>query len=128
MPQVYTELGLAESSVRALPNPEAAYREALRLDPRFLSAYLELGLLLENLNRVDDLAALVEQAEANGMADAELGFLQAWTLRRQGRFAEAQPLAEAIPPTIHPVRRARLIAEIADRLGQTAAPSKPLPR
>jgi tetratricopeptide (TPR) repeat protein len=116
--RVLTELGLAESSVRAYGEAQAAYREALRLDPRFLSAYLELGLLYENLNRVDDLAALVGQAEANGMADAELGFLRAWTLRRQGRFAEAQPLAEAIPPTIHPVRRARLIAEIADRLGQ----------
>lgn len=117
--KVLTELGLAESSVRAYAESEAAYREALRIDPRFLSAYLELGLLYENLNRVDDLAALVAQAEANGMADAELGFLRAWTLRRQGRFAEAQPLAEAIPATIHPVRRARLIAEIADRLGQT---------
>jgi len=117
--KVLTELGLAESSVRAYAEAEAAYRAALRIDPRFLSAYLELGLLFENLNRVDDLAALVAQAEANGMADAELGFLRAWVLRRQGRFAEAQPLAEAIPPTIHPVRRARLIAEIADRLGQS---------
>ena len=117
--QVLTELGLAESSVRAYAEAEVAYREALRLDPRFLAAYLELGLLFENLNRVDDLAALVVQAEANGVADAELGFLRAWTLRRQGRFAEAQPLAESIPPAIHPVRRARLIAEIADRLGQT---------
>ena len=117
--QVLTELGLAESSVRAYAEAEAAYRAALRVDPGSLAPYLELGLLFEILNRVDDLAALVAEAETNGMADAELGFLKAWTLRRQGRFEEAQPLAEAIPPTIHPVRRARLIAEIADRLGQT---------
>lgn len=54
------------------------------------------------------------------MAEAELGFIKAWALRRQGRFAEALPLAEAVPPTVHPVRRARLVAEIADRLGQTS--------
>ncbi len=118
-PAVLTELGLAESAVRSYAEAEAAYREALRLDPRFLSAYLELGLLFENLNRVEELAALVERAEAQGMADPELGFIKAWALRRQGRFAEALPLAEAIPPTIHPVRRARLLAELADRLGQT---------
>jgi len=117
--KVLTELGLAESSLRAYPEAEAAYRRALRIDPRFLAAYLELGLLFENLNRVDDLVALAAEADANGMTDAELGFLNAWALRRQGRFEEAQPLAEAIPATIHPVRRARLVAEIADRLGQT---------
>jgi tetratricopeptide (TPR) repeat protein len=117
--QVMTELGLAESALQAHAEAEAAFRAALRADPRFLSAYLELGLLLENLNRVDELTALIAEAEANDMVEAELGFLKAWGLRRQGRFAEAQPLAEAIPPTINPVRRARLIAEIADRLGQT---------
>ncbi|MGZ8335662.1 MAG: tetratricopeptide repeat-containing sulfotransferase family protein [Allosphingosinicella sp.] len=119
LPQVQTELGLAESAVRAYPEAEAAYREALRLDPRFLSAYLELGMLLENLNRVDELAALVEQAETNRLDAPELGFLKAWSMRRQGKFAEALPLAEAIPPTIHPVRRARLVAELLDRLGDT---------
>jgi tetratricopeptide (TPR) repeat protein len=116
---VLTELGLAEAAVRAYPEAEAAYREALRLDPRFLSAYLELGLLLENLNRVDELAGLAEQAEANGMAEAELAFVKAWALRRQGRFAEALPLAAAVPASIHPVRRAHLLAEVADRVGDT---------
>ena len=38
--------------------------------PHALSAYLELGLLLENLNRIDELAALVAQAEASGLAGA----------------------------------------------------------
>ena len=31
-----------------------------------------------------------------GVAEAELGFIRAWALRRQGKFAEALPLAEAI--------------------------------
>lgn len=116
---VLTELGLAEAAMLAHAEAEAAWRAALRLDPQYLSAYLELGLLLENFNRVDELNELLAHAEAQGLAEAELGFLKAWALRRQGRFAEAQPVAEAIPETINPVRRARLLAEIADRLGQT---------
>ena len=115
---VLTELGLAESAMLAHAEAEAAWRGALRSDPRHLSAYLELGLLLENFNRIDELTQLLGQAEASGVAETELGFLQAWSLRRQGRFAEAQPVAEAIPATINPVRRARLLAEIADRLGE----------
>jgi tetratricopeptide (TPR) repeat protein len=116
---VLTELGLAEAAMRAWPEAEAAYRQALAIDPRHLAAWLELGLLFENLNRVDELAALVGEAEAKGVAEAELGFLRAWMLRRQGKFAEALPVAEAIPATIHPVRRAHLLADVLDRTGET---------
>jgi tetratricopeptide (TPR) repeat protein len=116
---VLTELGLAEAAMRHYPEAEAAYRQALAKDPGHLAAYLELGMLLENLNRVDDLVALVGAAEANQVAEAELGFIRAWALRRQGRFAEARPIADAIPETIHPVRRAHLVADLADRLGET---------
>ena len=116
---ILTELGLAEAAVRHYPEAEAAYRRALVRDPLHLAAYLELGMLLENLNRVEDLVALVAEAEAHGVGEAELGFIRAWALRRQNRFAEARPIADAIPATIHPVRRAHLIADLADRLGET---------
>jgi tetratricopeptide (TPR) repeat protein len=116
-PRVLTELGLAESAMLDFEAAERAYREAIRLDPRALSAHLELGLLLENLNRTDELADLVEAGKARGLAGPEAGFIEAWSLRRQGRFAEALPLAEATPETIHPVRRSQLIAELHDRLG-----------
>jgi tetratricopeptide (TPR) repeat protein len=139
-PKIQVELGLAESAVRDFAAAERAHREALRLSPGFGSAYLELALLLENLNRVDELAALVEEAEAAGMAAAELAFIRAWALRRQGRLEEAMALAERTPLSINPVRRAQLIAELADRLGDprrafaafgemnaAAAPAKPAP-
>jgi tetratricopeptide (TPR) repeat protein len=116
-PRVLTELGLAEAGAQQFDAAERAYRAALRLNARYTSAYVELGMLLETHNRIDDLSALVEEAEAMGMADAEIGFLKAWLLRRQGRFEEALPLAQAVPESISPLRSAQLLAEIYDRLG-----------
>ena len=112
------ELGFAEAEARDFEAAERAFRAAIRLDPGNISAYLELALLLENLNRVDDLAMLVEQAEATA-GGPETAFIRAWALRRQGRFAEALKLVETVPPSIDPMRREQLLAEIADRLGQS---------
>jgi tetratricopeptide (TPR) repeat protein len=113
-------LGVAEAEARDLAAAEAAYRAALDADPRHLPAYVELGLLLETQNRLAELEALLAEARSNGLAGAELGFLEAWLLRRQERFAEALPLAEATPPSIDPARRAQLLGEIHDRLGDSA--------
>ncbi|KKC25507.1 tetratricopeptide repeat-containing sulfotransferase family protein [Sphingomonas sp. SRS2] len=115
--EVQLELGMAEASMRAFAEAELAFRAAIRLNGKSISAYLELAVLLENLNRVDALAELAAEAEARGLSVGETGFIKAWLLRRQGRFEEALPLAQAIPETINPVRRSQLIAEIADRLG-----------
>ncbi|HEX5184814.1 MAG TPA: sulfotransferase [Allosphingosinicella sp.] len=111
------ELGLAESSMADHPAAERAFREAIRLSAGFTPAWLELGLLLENLNRVDDLLALLDEARERGIAEAELDLIRAWALRRQGRLEEAMALAESVPETVNPIRRAQLIAELADRLG-----------
>ena len=119
-PAVLIDLGLAEAGAPDFAASERAFREAIRLDPRGLGGYIELGVLLENLNKVEELAELSAAAEAGGVAGAELSFLKAWALRRQGRFEEALPLAEATPPTVSPVRRAQLIGEVNDRLGHSA--------
>jgi tetratricopeptide (TPR) repeat protein len=116
---VQVELGLAEAEARDFEAAQRAYEAAIRLRPDFIAAHVELGLLLETQNRIEDLAALVDAAEAKGLTGAEIGFLRAWTLRRQGRFAEALPLAQATPASINPVRRAQLLAEVHDRLGDT---------
>jgi tetratricopeptide (TPR) repeat protein len=119
-PRVLTELGLAEAGAHQFEAAERAYRDALRPNPGYTSAYVELGMLLETLNRLDDLETLVEEAEGRGIADAEIGFLKAWLLRRQGRFQEALPLALSVPESISPLRSAQLLAEIYDRLGDPA--------
>ncbi|MEA3031167.1 MAG: hypothetical protein QOG13_2492 [Sphingomonadales bacterium] len=119
-PRVQTETGVAEAEARDFAAAEAAYRAAIRAAPDFMPAYVELGLLLETQNRIEDLEALLGEAAGQRLAGAELGFLRAWLLRRQGRFAEALPLAEATPASINPVRRAQLLGEIHDRLGDAA--------
>lgn len=118
--EVQFELGLARAAMHDLDGAEYSFREAIRLTRGFTPAYLELGLLLENLNRIHDLEALVAEAERRGVTEAEFGFLRAWLLRRQGRFAEALVLAEAVPATINPIRRNQLIAELCDRTGDPA--------
>jgi hypothetical protein len=46
-----------------------------------------------------------------------VAFLHAWLAQREGRFEDAAAHAEAIPETIHPMRRMALIGNIAERLG-----------
>ena len=118
-PEVQLETGLAEASLRDYPAAEAALREAIRLDGSSTAAYLELAVLLENLNRIDELADLVEQARDAGLPEAETSFMQASVLRRQNRFEEALPLAMGVPDTIDTVRRCQLLGEVADRVGKS---------
>jgi len=111
--RVATEYGVAAAEARDFAAAEGAYRAAIAADPGFTPAYVELGLLLETQNRLGELEALLGAAPAA----PELGFLRAWLLRRQGRFEEALPLAAAAPESIEPARRAQLLGEIYDRLG-----------
>jgi tetratricopeptide (TPR) repeat protein len=116
---VQTELGLAEAGARDLVAAEQAFREAIRLSPGFTPAFLELALLLEDLNRLEDLTALLAEAESRCVGDGEIGFVKAWLLRRQNRFDEALQVAETIPTSINPVRRLQLLAELYDRAGDS---------
>lgn len=118
-PHVLTELGLAYAANDDLDTAIATLQRAIDQSPGVGAAQLELGLIFETLNRVDDLARLVEQSDTKD-APPELAFLLAWQARREGRFDDAAALAAAIPDTIHPLRRFHLIGGIADRRGDTA--------
>lgn len=116
---LWVQLGLAEGAADAIRPAEAAYRRALELEPHSASAILEYGILLERLNRLDDLDALIATARQRRVQDGRIDFLEAWALRRRGRFAEALALAERSGEQIRPARRAQLTAELCDRLGDT---------
>ncbi|MBA2932713.1 sulfotransferase [Sphingomonas sp. CGMCC 1.13654] len=117
MPDIQLELGLAEAAMQDFPAAERAYRTAIRIAPTSVAAYVELGLLLENLNRIEDLAALIKEGRDNGVAGDEIDFVRAWLLRREGRLEEALRVAERVPESIDPVRRYQLLADLADRTG-----------
>lgn len=119
-PDVQAELGLAEAATQDFAAAERAFREAVRLSAGFTPAYVELGLLLENQNRLGELEELLDGAMSKGVGDPAIGFLRAWLLRRRGRLEEALALAEAVPPTISGLRRHQLLADLHDRLGDEA--------
>lgn len=96
---------------------EAEFRRALSIDPVHPDAHLQLAILYEQSNRVDELAALIRSAEALAIDEGALNFLRALGLRRERRFAAALAAMEAVPETIEPGRRAQLIGQCHDRLG-----------
>ncbi|SMF71171.1 tetratricopeptide repeat-containing sulfotransferase family protein [Allosphingosinicella indica] len=97
-----------------------AFRAALALEPGDADAVARYGNFLESENRLSDLAALLDNAAANGIPDAPLMLLRAQLLRREGKLEEALALAEAAPDEEDPVRKAQVIGEIADRMGDSA--------
>ena len=114
---VRIELGLAQAAAGRRDLAEITLRRAAAAEHQFGEARLELGLLLENDNRLDELDAHIAECEALDPG-AELAFLKAWALRRRERFAEARIEADRIPDTINPIRTAQVRAEIAERLGE----------
>lgn len=116
---VLVELGLAQAAAGDRDLAEQTLRRAAAAEDHFGEARLELGLLLENDNRLDELDMHIAECEALDPRP-ELSFLKAWSLRRRERFEEAEREAARIPDTINPIRTAQVRAEIAERLGQTA--------
>jgi len=113
------ELGLAEGAMGEFASGEDAYRKAIALGPSEPRAYLELGMMLESLNRVEDMERLLEEARQHGASGGQIDFLEASVFKRKGRFAEALKLAEAIGDDVNPSRKGQLIGEVADRLGDS---------
>lgn len=114
---VLVELGLAQAAAGDRPLAEQTLRKAAQMEDHFGEARLELGLLLENDNRLDELDQFIAECEKLDPRP-ELNFLKAWSLRRRERFEDALIEAEKIPDTINAIRTAQVRAEILDRLGQ----------
>jgi tetratricopeptide (TPR) repeat protein len=82
-----------------------------------LEAVRELGLLLERTNRIDALREMLIEAETSGITREQLGYPAAAVALRDGYPAEAKQLLEAESVEADPVRWHRLMAKIADTLG-----------
>ncbi|HWP19002.1 MAG TPA: tetratricopeptide repeat protein [Burkholderiaceae bacterium] len=68
---------------------EAAYRHALRLDPGYADAYLNLGALLCEEGRCEEALRLFDEAIERCPGDEMLHYNRAVALEGLGRFAEA---------------------------------------
>jgi tetratricopeptide (TPR) repeat protein len=117
-PDVLLELGTAEAACENPVAAEQALRRAIALTDGYTGAFVELGLLLESVNRIDELEQVVDALAARAPDAIELDFLRAWVARRRGHVAEALALAERVPDEIHPLRRHQLLGDLYDRQGQ----------
>lgn len=115
---VRIELGLAQAAADRRDLAEQTLRQAAAVEGYFGEARLELGLLLENDNRLDELDAHIAECDALDPRP-ELAFLKAWSHRRRNRFEQADIEAQRIPDTINPIRTAQVRAEVAERLGRS---------
>ncbi len=120
-PEVQVELGTAEAACENPAGAERAFRRAIELADGYTAAFVELGLLLESVNRIDELEAVVDALAVRAPDAIELDFLRAWVARRRGDVAGALALAQRVPEAIHPLRRHQLLGELYDRQGQPEA-------
>lgn len=116
--RVLTDLGMAYSQVQDFETAVEVYREVLPLIDNFGEAHVEYGMILEKLNKLDELDALVADID-KANAPAEANFLFAWQARRAGDFEAAAEFAKGIPEAVLPMRRWHLVGGIEDRLGHT---------
>ena len=113
---VQTELAMALAHNELLDEAITVLEAAVKRWPEFGESHLELGRLYEATNRNEALADFLATLDP-AACPPEVAFLHAWLAQREGRFEDAARHALAIPETIHPMRRAALIGNIAERLG-----------
>lgn len=119
-PEIFVAMGLAFMDLEDRARAEQSYRFALNAKPDFGPASLNLGILLEQGNRVAELEALLRQAETRGAKGADIDYLKAMVLRRKGDLAAALPLArDARSASINPAVRSHFVGQVADQLGET---------
>lgn len=119
-PEIFVLIGLAFAAVPDRKQAEQAFRMALRVDPSFAPAYLNLAIVLEQENRTDELETLAAQAEYYRVTGGEGDFVTALMLRRQGKLDEALRLAQsAQAESLDPAVRAHFVGLVADRIGDT---------
>lgn len=119
-PEIFDEIGQAFQDLEEHKQAEQAFRFALQVGPAYRPAYFNFGVLLERQNRVDELDALLGQAERNGVAGPELDYLRAVVMRRSGELKQSYDLVRAIPyEAIDESIRNHFLGQVADQLGDT---------
>lgn len=112
------KFGVECGLVNRIEEAEQAFRKVIALDPSVTDAYIGLAVQYEHSNREEELAPLIAQAEANGLAEGPLAFIRGLEDRRAKRFEEALANLALVPPDIEPERTLHFRGQILDRLGR----------
>jgi tetratricopeptide (TPR) repeat protein len=116
--EIFTTIGLTFADLGEFDRAEQGYRFALQAQPDYAPAYLNLGTLLEQSNRIDELKTLLGQAREKGVAGDEVAYLEALLLRRQGDLSGALGKAQGLGrDAIDEILSDQLIGQLADRTG-----------
>ncbi|BEV02439.1 tetratricopeptide repeat-containing sulfotransferase family protein [Novosphingobium olei] len=108
----------AEIGLERVGSGLALLKHAAELEIGIGPACIELGIVLEGLNRIEELATLVERADALGVTAApEAHLLRSYLHLRRGNIASAKAEASLLPPTIEASRAGHLRGGIAERSG-----------
>lgn len=112
--------GRALTRLRRFEEASEIYAAVVDADPGNLIAVRECGVLLERVGRIADLPALLVQAEAGGIAPADLSLLRAMLALENGDLPLARTLANAATDD-DPVKRFRLLSKIEEKAGDIRA-------
>ena len=119
-PEIQVDLGNHRGTAWDMAGAGQAFRAALAGDPAYGPAFVALAVWMEHDNRAGELPALVDQAKAAGVAPGALAMVEAYTFRRAEQWQQGLDAALAASDEYEPVRRAQLIGEFRDRLGDAA--------
>jgi tetratricopeptide (TPR) repeat protein len=98
---VQFNLGIARGELGANEDGIAAYRRAVDLEPEFMPAYLNLGLLLFSIDRLSEASTILRTGLDVDPISAPMYYALALAEQKQGRTADARramALAEKIDP------------------------------
>ncbi|AKM10799.1 tetratricopeptide repeat-containing sulfotransferase family protein [Croceicoccus naphthovorans] len=119
-PQVFVLIGLCYVSLDQREQAEQAYRMALRRDPTYDRAILTLAILYEQGNQLEALRDLYEEARDRNLTGANITYIEALVLRREGNLQAALELAQqTMPEGVDSIVRSQFIGQVADQLGDT---------
>jgi len=119
-PEVQVGLGNQRGAAWDVAGAEQAFRAAIAANPGYGDAYVALAVLYEHGQRPGLLPALVDEAKSAGIDPSLVSLIEAYAHRRAKEWDKGLAAAEAGASDRDPARRAQLIGEFKDRLGDAA--------
>jgi tetratricopeptide (TPR) repeat protein len=97
---------------------EEVYRRVLTFESANGDAWLGIATVLDQVNRTDELAGLVGQAEAAGVPAGSLNFIRAFDHRRSKRYAEGVEALSHVPDELETGRKQQLLGQLLEGVGE----------